>query len=240
VQTSSSVVATANALGFNSQLFLASVDQIAAGWPAGVRQELAQLKMPDAKIAFPAIEICEGLKRGRVQYPWKTLRTWLQPAPFYASPSPHDEVVIELPLRTLTPLFLEFIRANASDRNVASAEGITDFFRRAEASTGTSVEPIRIVERVAAVAPIAPPPPRVPMAPPVPAPAAQVDCSEAAPPGVAAIENGRLCLPVAQICQAWPEQILRDIQQFSLAGSRIEIPLEQVEAGMKAGRLEYL
>ena len=60
--------------------FFIALDVVAAGWPDGVRQELAQLKIPDAKIALPPVDLCEGLKRGRIQYPWRTLRSWIQPA----------------------------------------------------------------------------------------------------------------------------------------------------------------
>jgi predicted regulator of Ras-like GTPase activity (Roadblock/LC7/MglB family) len=240
------MIAAANALGLGSQSFLVAVDQIASAWPTGIRQELAQLKIPEAKLAFPPIEICEGLKRGRIQYPWRTLRSWLQPTPFYASASPHDDVVIELPLSALTPLFLEFIRTNASDKTVASAAGITEFFRRAEAFAGTSDEPIRVVEPTTSISVPAPAvQAAVPMAPiaktPLPsvaaAPAEPTDISQV--PGVAAIENGRLCLPVNQICQGWPEPILREIQQFGLANTRIEIPVEHVEGALKSGRIEF-
>jgi predicted regulator of Ras-like GTPase activity (Roadblock/LC7/MglB family) len=254
IQCSPSLVATANALGFGSVPFLVGIDRLASAWPAGVRQELAQLKIPDAKIAFPTVEICEGLKRGRIQYPWRTLRAWLQPTPFYATPSPYDDTMIELPLNALTPLFLEFIRNNSTDRGVASSEGITEFFRRAEALSGTSAEPLRVVEQPVSIsapvvtpfpAPASPAPQAQPAAPAAFAPAAAAtptaleEASTGAPPSVSAIENGKLCLPVNQICQAWPEPILRDVQQFNLSGARIEIPVEQVEPGLKAGRIEF-
>jgi predicted regulator of Ras-like GTPase activity (Roadblock/LC7/MglB family) len=244
IQTSPSMVAAANALGFGSLPFLVAVDQIASAWPSGVRQELAQLKIPEAKLGFPPVEICEGLKRGRIQYPWRTLRSWLQPTPFYATPSLHDDIVIELPLSTLTPLFLDFIRANTSDKTIASAAGITEFFRRAEAFAGTSAEPIRVVEPTTSISISSPPVSAVGAGAAEPAPAPDVKPDESLEktptPGVAAIEHGKLCLPVNHISQSWPEPILRDIQQFALSNSRFEMPLDYLESSLKSGRVEFL
>ncbi|HKX60828.1 MAG TPA: hypothetical protein VJS65_03275, partial [Verrucomicrobiae bacterium] len=118
--------------------FMMGLDAIAESWPDAVRKELAQLKIPDARIALSPVDICEGLKRGRIQYSWRVLRSWIQPTPLYSAPSPNDDLVLELPLRTLTPAFLEFIRDNPVNRHTAAAENITEFFRRAEQTTVAS------------------------------------------------------------------------------------------------------
>jgi len=233
---------------FGTASFFLPLAVAAESWPAGVRQELAQFKVPDAKVALPPVDICEGLKRGRVQYPWRTLRSWIQPTPIYATPSPHDDAMLELPLRSLTPLFLEFIRANPVNRQAADAENITEFFRKAEQASGTSPEllqplfsppaPPQVATPVPAPQPIIPAPiipaaaPAVPSAPSAPsaAPAASGDIT---------IENGLLCLPLSLIANGWPEPVLHDIASFGLAASRIEIPLPFVEAGIKGGRLDF-
>ena len=54
-------------------VFYIALDVIAENWPDGIRQELAQLKIPDAKVGLPPVDICEGLKRRRIQYPWRTI-----------------------------------------------------------------------------------------------------------------------------------------------------------------------
>ena len=227
--------------------FFIALDAVAASWPDGVRQELAQLKIPDAKITLPPVDICDGLKRGRIQYPWRTLRSWIQPTPFYATPSPHDEVMLELPLRTLTPLFLDFIRSNPVNRQVADAENITEFFRKAEQVTATSPELLQPLFSPAPAA--APPPAPQPAAPAMPAaPAGFTPAAPAAPTVVplasagmeATITNGAICLPIPLVANGWPEPVMRDIASFGLAGSRIEIPLPLVEAGVKAGRIEFV
>jgi len=91
---------------FGSALFFIALDVVAESWPDGVRQEIAQLKIPDAKVALPPVEICESLKRGRIQISMADAAFLIQPTPLYATALAHDDVMLELPLRTLTPLFL--------------------------------------------------------------------------------------------------------------------------------------
>jgi predicted regulator of Ras-like GTPase activity (Roadblock/LC7/MglB family) len=229
---------------FATPYFSIALDAVAASWPEGVRQELAQLKIPDAKITLPPVDICDGLKRGRIQYAWRTLRSWIQPTPYYATPSPHDEVMLELPLRTLTPLFLDFIRSNPVNRQVADAENITEFFRKAEQATATSPELLQPLFSPAPTAvPTPAPQPAAPagFTPATPAAPIVVPASITASPGMeATITNGAICLPIPLIANGWPEPVMRDIASFGLAGSRIEIPLPLVEAGVKAGRIEFV
>ena len=158
--------------------------------------------------------------------------------------------MLELPLRTLTPLFLDFIRSNPVNRQVADAENITEFFRKAEQATTTSPELLQPL--FAPAAPVSPAPqptaPAVPVAPAgfnPPAPAAPavptvVPAITPAPGMEATITNGAICLPIPLIAIGWPEPVMRDIASFGLAGSRIEIPLPLVEAGVKAGRIEFV
>src|SRR6266542_1482258 len=178
---------------FDATAFLIALDAVAENWPDGVRQELAQLKIPDAKVALPSVDICEGLKRGRIQYPWRTLRSWLQPTPINAAASPHDDLVLELPLRTLTPLFLDFIRANPVNRQAAVTPTLPSMSAAAAAAPFTPAFPVGT------------PPPATPAAP-VSAPLLSFEV---------AIENGLLCLPLPLIASGWPEPVLRDIAQFS-------------------------
>lgn len=225
--------------------FFIALDAIAAGWPDGIRQELAQLKLPEAKIALPPVDICEGLKRARVQYPWRTLRSWIQPTPIYATPSPFDDLVLELPLRTLTPLFLDFIRSNPVNRQVADADNITEFFKKAEHASGTSAELLQ---------PLFDPPATSahtvqPAAAPLPAgfatPAAAAHPTPNAPAAPSpnhhqpVVTGDAICLPMATIANGWAEPVMHDIASFNLSGSRIDIPLAAIEPGLKSGRLNF-
>ncbi len=225
--------------------FCIALGAVAESWPDGVRQELAQLKIPDAQVVLPSVDICEGLKRGRIQYSWRTLRSWIQPTPIYATGSPHDDLMLELPLRTLTPLFLEYIRANPVNRQGADAENITEFFRKAEQASGTSpdlLQPLFAAGPAAATAPVPAPPGFSPANPAVPAAAAVQPAAQAssAPSGEPTIENGMICLPISLIANGWPEPVMHDIASFGLAASRVEIPLPFVEAGVKSGRIEFV
>jgi predicted regulator of Ras-like GTPase activity (Roadblock/LC7/MglB family) len=215
--------------------FVVSLDVLAEQWPDTVRRELASLKIPDAKCLLPPVEICEGLKRGRVQYPWKALRSWIQPLPIYATPSPHDEVILELPLKSLTPLFLQYIRENPVNRQLAAAENITDFFRRAEQAAGTDPELAQPL--------FAPSTPPTILPAPAPVPPAAASASRAEAPAAAApepsCENGFLYVPLALLQAALPENIQQDVQQFGLAESRIGFPIDSLAAGIKSARIEY-
>lgn len=234
--------------------FFIALDAIAEGWPDGVRQELAQFKIREAKVALPPVEICEGLKRARVQYPWRTLRSWIQPTPIYATPSPYDDTVLELPLRTLTPLFLEFIRSNPVNRQVADADNITEFFKKAEQASGTSAELLQPLFEPPAPEVPEPAPAPVPQPPvspagfevsqPTPRPVAPANPSARASAGTPAanqpsVEGDLLCLPIASISNGLPEPVMHDIASFGLAASRVEIPFASIEPGLKTGRLTF-
>lgn len=78
---------------------------LAENWPDVIRHEIVRLNLLDARVALPVDLVESSLKRGRVAYPWKTLRTWIRPAALTAT-SPHDTVELELPLKVVAPLFI--------------------------------------------------------------------------------------------------------------------------------------
>jgi predicted regulator of Ras-like GTPase activity (Roadblock/LC7/MglB family) len=84
---------------------LVGLISLAEGWPEVVRQELVQLNLVDAKVALPAEVVERALKQGRVAFTWKTLRSWIKPAPLPVV-SAHDSIVLELPLKVVAPPFL--------------------------------------------------------------------------------------------------------------------------------------
>jgi predicted regulator of Ras-like GTPase activity (Roadblock/LC7/MglB family) len=84
---------------------LVALTSLAEGWPEAVRQELVQLNLVDAKVALPAEVVERALKQGRVAFTWKTLRSWIKPAPLPVV-SAHDSIVLELPLKAVAPPFL--------------------------------------------------------------------------------------------------------------------------------------
>jgi predicted regulator of Ras-like GTPase activity (Roadblock/LC7/MglB family) len=84
---------------------LVNLTLLAEGWPEAVRHELVQLNLVDAKVALPAEVVERALKQGRVAFTWKTLRSWIKPAPLPVV-SAHDSLVLELPLKIVAPPFL--------------------------------------------------------------------------------------------------------------------------------------
>jgi predicted regulator of Ras-like GTPase activity (Roadblock/LC7/MglB family) len=107
-------------------------------------------------------------------------------------------------------LFLEFIRATQLNRKVASAEHITEFFRRAGGQTSQS-----------AAAPKR-------TAPPATAAAASLVAS-----------GETMSVSLSLITPGWPEAILQEIQQHNLSKARIELPIEVVEAKLRTGKADF-
>lgn len=213
-------------------IFLIGLHDVAQKWPDEIRKELAQLKIPDAKLALPAAEVCEGLKRRMVQFPWRNLRAWIQPSLAPIQPSAYDNVVLELPLNTLTPLFLDHIRSSPVHQKVADAETITEFFRRSQVNATS-----------AASLPLTPPPPApvsVPAAPSAPSPVPGARVAQPSTTGsTPANLDGTMEIPLSQIAASCPDLVKRDMEQFNLAHSSVLVPLEFIDAGLKSGRVEF-
>jgi predicted regulator of Ras-like GTPase activity (Roadblock/LC7/MglB family) len=107
---------------------LVGLTSLAEGWPEAVRQELVQLNLVDAKVALPAEIVERALKQGRVAFTWKTLRSWIKPAPLPAV-SVHDSLVLELPLKIVAPPFLARQKeATKLHRKVAVDDDIPNLF----------------------------------------------------------------------------------------------------------------
>jgi predicted regulator of Ras-like GTPase activity (Roadblock/LC7/MglB family) len=87
------------------ETLLVTLTSLAESWPESVRQELVQLNLVEAKVALPTDLVERALKQGHIAFNWKTLRSWIKPAPMPA-PSAHDSTVLELPLKVVAPPFL--------------------------------------------------------------------------------------------------------------------------------------
>jgi len=101
---------------------------LAGRWPETVRADIVRMNLMAAKVELPVDIIEPALKRGKVPLKWSTLRSWLKPAPML-NMSQHDDVIVELPLNILAPLFIERQRADGKDRRkVAIDDTIPDLF----------------------------------------------------------------------------------------------------------------
>ncbi len=108
-------------------VLIAPLATIAAAWPEALRQEIAQTSRPDAQLAMPVDLIESSLKRGRVTFAWKTLRSWISPA-VTSGMSPHDAAELELPLSVVAPLFLARQKGAGQAQRVTVDEAIPDLF----------------------------------------------------------------------------------------------------------------
>jgi predicted regulator of Ras-like GTPase activity (Roadblock/LC7/MglB family) len=105
-----------------------TLSSLAESWPEPIRKQILELKLAEATVTLP-IEIIErALKQGRVAFSWKTLRSWLKPAPAPSSGA-HDATILEVPLKIVAPLFLaRQNEANKTKKRVAIDEDIPNLF----------------------------------------------------------------------------------------------------------------
>jgi len=100
---------------------------LSENWPEALRQEIAQMILMNAQVALPVHLVEPALKRGRVIFSWRDVRSWIRPVP--PADSAHDGVELELPLKVIAPLF--FGRQKTAvrlQRKVAIAPEIPDLF----------------------------------------------------------------------------------------------------------------
>jgi predicted regulator of Ras-like GTPase activity (Roadblock/LC7/MglB family) len=97
------------------QPFTLSLVSLAEGWPEAVRGDIVRLNLVNAKVALPASTVEQALRQGHVAFTWKTLRSWIKPAPGPMA-SAQDNIVVELPLQIVAPLFLARQRQTSQSR----------------------------------------------------------------------------------------------------------------------------
>lgn len=113
--------------GDSAPLMLA-LTALAEGWPEAVRKEIVQLSLVEAKVVLPSEVAERALKQGRVAFSWKTLRSWIKPAPL-PTVSAQDSTVLELPLKVVAPLFLaRQTEAGKLQHKVSVDENIPNLF----------------------------------------------------------------------------------------------------------------
>jgi len=101
---------------------------MAESWPEGVRKEIIDMNLVDAKVALPLNAVEQALKQGKIAFTWKTLRSWLKPA-VLPSVSAQDGAVLELPLKVVAPLFLARQKQQGkTQQKVAVDEEIPNLF----------------------------------------------------------------------------------------------------------------
>ena len=89
-----------------SPSILVSLSSLAEHWPETLREEIVQQGLAEAKVGLPSELIEVSLKRGRVVFQWKVIRSWVRPA-LQSFASVHDGMEVELPLKVVAPIFLQ-------------------------------------------------------------------------------------------------------------------------------------
>lgn len=105
-----------------------AISAVAGGWPDSLKQEIIQVNLAQAKLAIPYQLVEGGLKRGRLSFTWRQLKTFLVPS---VSPqvSLHDNAELELPLRVVAPLFIAQQKQRAQESTkVAVDKDIPNLF----------------------------------------------------------------------------------------------------------------
>ena len=168
-------------------------------WPEPIRQAVSA----QAAAALPAEEIEQALKRGRISFPWKRIRSFIKPALAPTTAAELDEAQIELPLPVIAPLFLAQRKPPGSQKKYTMTEEIPDIFH------GKALAPTPEAAPVAA------------------APAAPMVATPAAPmPRAPALEPR----PVARVPEPEPEAPPEEIGEvFGQPGRKNWTPMEMVQ-----------
>jgi len=189
------VAPTAAAAGAAAEFISVPLASVKAGWPEAIRQALAGLNAPDAVVLLPAAETEQGLKKGKVVFQWKRIRSFIKPPLKSTLPPAVEESQVEFPLPVIAPIFLSQKKpATVAQRKYAIDADIPDVFASrglataakaaaptapaAPAAPARAPVPAAVPRPPAPVAP--PPPPRAPVPAPAPAPAAPVAAPAAA------------------------------------------------------------
>jgi hypothetical protein len=104
-----------------------SLNTLMDTWPESLRLEIFQTNLADARIAMPVDVVETALKRGRVTFAWKTIRSWITPAT-PTTVSVHDAAELELPLKVIAPLFLARKHSGNGQNKIAVDEAIPNLF----------------------------------------------------------------------------------------------------------------
>jgi predicted regulator of Ras-like GTPase activity (Roadblock/LC7/MglB family) len=113
--------------GANAAVIPVMLNSLVESWPESLRQEIIQQNLADCRVALPVEAVETGLKRGKVAFTWKALRSWIRPAtpPMI---SVHDAAEVELPLKVIAPLFVARKQAGQTQQKLTVDESIPNLF----------------------------------------------------------------------------------------------------------------
>ncbi|MEW6161376.1 MAG: roadblock/LC7 domain-containing protein, partial [Verrucomicrobiota bacterium] len=101
-----------------------AVSAVRNAWPPDLQNALSNIG--DASLFIPMDQLEAGLRRGRIQFPWATIQSWIRPS-LGASKFP-ENTMVELPLAAIAPLFLARRKPAPLARKVVVSENIPALF----------------------------------------------------------------------------------------------------------------
>jgi predicted regulator of Ras-like GTPase activity (Roadblock/LC7/MglB family) len=219
------------------------LNSLIEAWPADLRAEIARWNLAEAKVALPAETVREGLKGGRAAFPWKTLRSWITPPP-PSGESVHDQVMVELPLSIITPLFIKGEKPSVKPFQNAALDEIPDLFFDARKSGGdgsssVAVETPRAMPTVEATQVVAE---TVAAETRSPAPAVEVNTApleSRSTPAQPAKDGSVMRIPLNDLLASWPQELRAEIGHWNLPQLMVSLPAEQIDAGLKQGKVAF-
>jgi predicted regulator of Ras-like GTPase activity (Roadblock/LC7/MglB family) len=231
------------------------LSSLAEAWPAELRAEIARWNLAEAKVALPVESVREGLKRGRVAFLWKTLRSWIAPLP-PAGESAHDNVMLEVPLSVITPLFISGQKQSVKPFQNAELDEIPDLFFDArkgggDGSSALAVEAPRVIptaegtqvitetetviaETVAAETVAAETRSSAPVAE-----VSMVPLESHSTPAQPANDGSVMRIPINDLFESWPAELRAEIGHWNLPQLMVSLPAEQIDAGLKQGKVAF-
>ena len=100
---------------------------LAEEWPEVLRLEISQMNLTNAQVALPVHLVEPALKRGRVIFSWRYVRSWIRPVP--PGVSVNDGIELELPLKVIAPLFFGHQKGGVRlQRKVTLTPEVPDLF----------------------------------------------------------------------------------------------------------------
>jgi predicted regulator of Ras-like GTPase activity (Roadblock/LC7/MglB family) len=224
------------------QIPLATLSQ---SWPEGVRAEIAAWHLGNATLVLPTSDVAAALKQGRVQYPWSRVLALLEDALGAGRVSAHGDALLELPLAVVAPSFLAQCRpGGAGSAKVPVDQTIPDLFHATPAPAATpSPGPVSVGGKGAAPGARTSGTPAVPVAargaatftaPPAPQVPSEVQVGTASTGG-----GSTLSVPLPMVNELWADALKGDIARTQIPGLKVEIPFEELDKSLKAGKIEY-
>ena len=148
-------------VGGETRFLTVPVADLASGWPEALQQEIVALQLMTSCVGLPFGVIELAIKQGKVALPWRVLRSWMKPPVFVAS-SPNDAMVLELPLKIITPIFLAELKAARPQKKVAVDASIPDLFSSTKSPAPAAPAPVIVPMPPVAAADFAPAPQHAP------------------------------------------------------------------------------